>query len=333
VTQPAGATLQARTLAALEGSATLFEPAQRESLATWIGQESARVLPLWQERRAAGHARECHGDLHLANLLELDGAIAAFDCIEFDDDLRCIDVVEDAAFTQMDLAAHGLPALAARFLNAWLEATGEYEGVPGLRLCLVYRALVRATVQQLRAPASAEARRYAGQALAWSRCAAPRLVITHGLPGSGKTYASQQLLEAMGAIRIRSDVERKRLYGLDALANSQASGVAIYTPQAGRQTYARLFALARMLLAAGWPVVLDAAFLLRDERAQARELARELKAPFSILDCDATLEELRQRLRQRRGDASEADVAVLDKLRLVAEPLDEDERTTVLGAG
>ncbi|MDE2607642.1 MAG: AAA family ATPase [Burkholderiales bacterium] len=332
VTQPAGATLQARTLAALEGSAALFDPAEREVLSAWIVQESGRVVPLWRERRAAGHARECHGDLHLANLLELDGAIAAFDCIEFDDDLRCIDVVEDAAFTQMDLAAHGLPAFAARFMNAWLEATGEYEGVPGLRLCLVYRALVRATVHQLRAPGGAEARRYALEALAWSRSAAPRLVITHGLPGSGKTYASQQLLEATGAIRIRSDVERKRLYGLDALADSQASGVAIYTREAGRQTYGRLFTLARMLLAAGWPVVLDAAFLLRGERARARELARELKVPFSILDCDAPLEVLRQRLRLRRSDASEADVAVLEKLRLAAEPLDEEEQAAVLGA-
>ncbi|WP_309246613.1 bifunctional aminoglycoside phosphotransferase/ATP-binding protein [Ramlibacter montanisoli] len=166
------------------------------------------MTPLWQARRAAGHTRECHGDLHLANILELDGAIAAFDCIEFDDALRCIDVVEDVAFTQMDLAARATPALASRFLNAWLEHTGEYEGVAGLRLCLAYRALVRAMVENLRTRRSEAALAYAGQALAWRRRAAPRLVITHGLPGSGKTFASQRLLEHEGAIRIRSDVER-----------------------------------------------------------------------------------------------------------------------------
>lgn len=331
VLQPAGAGLRERALAALEGCAALLPAADRQALAGWLAAEAARVVPLWQARRAAGHARECHGDLHLANLLEVDGEVAAFDCIEFDDSLRCIDVVEDVAFTQMDLAARGHPALAARFINAWLERTGEYEGVPGLRLCLAYRALVRAAVEDLRAPGCEAGSRYAGQALAWSRRAAPRLVITHGLPGSGKTFASQRLLEAQGAIRLRSDVERKRLHGLDMLAASRAQGVEIYTADATGRTYQRLFSLARDALLAGWPVVLDAAFLKREERAQARALAEALHVPFAILACEAPPQVLRERLQARRGDASEADVAVLEKLAAVAEPLDAAERACVLG--
>jgi aminoglycoside phosphotransferase family enzyme/predicted kinase len=330
VTQPAtGAPLAQRALAALEGCAGLLAAGEATDLRAWITEQAALVTPLWQARRAAGHTRECHGDLHLANLLELDGAIAAFDCIEFDDALRCIDVVEDVAFTQMDLAARATPALACRFLNAWLEHTGEYEGVAGLRLCLVYRALVRAMVENLRTRRSEAALGYAGQALAWRRRAAPRLVITHGLPGSGKTFASQRMLEDQGAIRIRSDVERKRLFGLEALASSRGKGVEIYTADATGRTYQRLFALARIALRAGWPVILDAAFLKREERSAARALADAEGVPFAILACEAPQAVLQERLRSRRGDASEADLAVLAKLGALAEGLDDAERTFV----
>jgi len=328
----APASLGERALAVLAPCAPLEPPEEWDALAAWIRGEAAVVEPLWRARRAAGHARECHGDLHLGNLLELDGEIAAFDCVEFDPDLRCIDVVEDVAFTVMDLVAHGRPALAWRFLDAWLERTGEYEGVTGLRLCLVYRALVRATAHQLRAPGGAMARHYARLALAFSRGASAHLFITHGLPGSGKTHVSQQLLQEVGAIRIRSDVERKRLHGLPALADSRASGVAIYTPDATRRTYGRLFALAEPALRAGWPVVLDAAFLRRAERDQAHALAQSLRVPFSILECIAADDVMRQRLQLRRGDASEANVAVLEQLSAAAEPLAEEERRHVFNA-
>jgi aminoglycoside phosphotransferase family enzyme/predicted kinase len=330
VTQPAtGALLSQRALAALEGCPGLLADGETGELRTWIAEQAALVMPLWQARRAAGHTRECHGDLHLANILEDEGDIAAFDCIEFDDALRCIDVVEDVAFAQMDLAARATPALASRFINAWLEHTGEYEGVPGLRLCLAYRALVRAMVENLRARRSGAALLYAAQALAWSRRAAPRLVVTHGLPGSGKTFASQRMLEGEGAIRIRSDVERKRLFGLDALASSREQGVEIYTADATGRTYERLFALARVALRAGWPVILDAAFLRREERSAARALAHAEGVPFAILACEAPEDVLRERLRARRGDASEADLAVLAKLGGVAQALDDDERAFV----
>jgi uncharacterized protein len=326
VTGPAGSALLAgRARAALQGCTDLLPASERKALAAWIDAQEAVVAPLWQARRASGHARECHGDLHLANLLEIDGKVAAFDCIEFDDALRCIDVIEDVAFAQMDLAVRASSALSARFINAWLERIGDYEGVAGLRLSLVYRALVRAMAEHLRVTGGNAALRYAAEALAWSRCAAPHLVITHGLPGSGKTFASQQLLEREGAIRIRADVERKRLHGLDMLASSGAHGIEIYTGDATRRTYDRLFALACIALQAGWPVILDAAFLKRDERSAARALAAAEGVPFAILACEAPEDVLQDRLRSRQGDASEADLAVLEKLRAVAEALDAGE--------
>ncbi|MBC5783477.1 AAA family ATPase [Ramlibacter sp. USB13] len=329
VRDPAPATLSQRALAVLDACAALLSMEDGEALRACIGTEASVAEPLWQQRRASGHARDVHGDLHLANLLELGDEVLAFDCIEFDPGLRCIDVLEDAAFAAMDLAAHGLPALCWRFLNAWLEGTGEYDALPGLRLCLVYRALVRASAQHLREARSARALHYAAQALAWSRRTPARLVITHGLPGSGKTWASQRLLEREGAIRIRSDVERKRLHGLAALADSRASGLEIYGTEATQRTYERLFALASPILQAGWTVVLDAAFLRRAERNAARSLAQSLGVPFAILHCEAPAEVLRDRIAGRRGDASEADQAVLEKLLAQAEPLADDERPLV----
>ncbi|MGV3492845.1 MAG: AAA family ATPase [Ramlibacter sp.] len=329
-TEAPAAHLEQRAAAALAGAASLLASGERQALQEWIALQGAEVLPLWSQRRARGRARDGHGDLHLANLLELDGEPTAFDCIEFDADLRRIDVIEDAAFTLMDFAARGAAPLGWRFFNRWLEGTGDYEGLAGLRLCLVYRALVRASAEHLRKPLSAAATHYAREALAWSAPGHPRLAITHGLPGSGKTRASQRWLEREGALRIRSDVERKRLHGLPALANSRAAGVAIYTREATAATYARLFELARIALGAGFPVVLDAAFLRAEERAAARALAREARVPFGILHCEAALGELRRRLARRQGDASEADGAVLDQLAAGTAPLSEAERLEVL---
>ena len=293
-------------------------------LRRWLEEEARRLLPLWIERRAERRVRECHGDLHLANLIALDGDVMAFDGIEFDPALRWIDVVDDIAFTVMDLDAFGARGLAFRFLNAWLDALGDHGAVPALRFSVVYRALVRAQVAGLRGDARS-ARRYLATARRWIRPGRPQLAITHGLPGSGKTFESQRFLEREGAIRLRSDVERKRLFGLAALEDSRERGVDLYTPEAGERTYAHLLRTARTMLEAGHPVVLDAAFLRRGERDRARELARELRVPFAILECEAPIEVLRQRLRERRGDASEADESVLQKLRAVADPLSGPE--------
>ena len=332
-----GAALHAMALATLDGVAAQW-PQRRadiDVLRGWFAAQGDALAPLWAARRAARQVREGHGDLHLANIVQLDAGWFPFDAIEFDPALRFIDVVDDVAFTAMDLKAHGQPVAAARFVNAWVEASGDHAGLPLWRHALVYRALVRALVTGLRAPAPCRpsALDYLALALAEARAApAPALLITHGLPGSGKSHAALQLLGPTGALRLRSDVERKRLLGLAPLAATPPGGAA-YDSDTTRRTYARLAGLARTALSAGWPVVVDAAFLRRAERLEFAALAAELGCPFALLHCDAPMALLRERIvaRQARGDdPSEAGLAVLEQLAARAEPLDADEQRHAL---
>lgn len=316
-------------LAALEGARPLASDAAFSTLQTWLTAEADALAPLWTSRLADGHVRECHGDLHLANVVRLEDHVAAFDGIEFDPALRWIDVLDDAAFVVMDLAAHQRHDLCFRFLNAWLDRTGDHAGLPALRFAVVYRALVRAQVEHLRSAGSDAARRYLATARAWTQPGKAWLAIMHGLPGSGKTWVSQHLLEQEGAIRLRSDVERKRLHGLGMLEDSRARGLDLYKADTTARTYAQLFGLARAALQAGYPVILDAAFPRRIERDQAHALALDLGVPFSIVHCEAPLPVLRERLLARRGDASEANVEVLDRLRDAGDPLSGDEMAMV----
>lgn len=310
------------------------------ALRRWLAREHDALAPLWLARRRAGRVRECHGDLHLANALQLDAGSTAFDAIEFDPELRWIDVLDDIAFLAMDLMAHGLGPLASRWLDACLEINGDHDALPMLRHTLVSRALVRAQVGVLAAGQRIDARARPGPA-AYLRLAHrlafgadARLAITHGLPGSGKSHVSQALAEQAGAIRVRSDVERKRLFGLGALQSSRGRIAAgIYDAATTQRTYARLQALAHGALTAGWPVVVDAAFLRRAERNHFAELAASLALPFSIIDCRAPLALLRERLQRRQttgGNASEADLEVLERLRTSHEPLDVPELRTAL---
>lgn len=314
------------------------------TLRAWLHRELRTLLPVWEARRTEGRVRECHGDLHLANVLQLNDEATAFDGIEFNAELRWIDVLSDMAFLAMDLLAHGRRDLAFRFLNAYLEASGDYGGLQTLRFYMVYRALVRGVVAAIKqAEREVHLNRdpdmfgYLSLAIALSNDADPRLAITHGLPGSGKTFTSQALLETVGAIRIRSDIERKRLFGLSALdASVDRIPGGIYDSAATANTYTRLRALSQVALQAGWPVIVDAAFLRRDERAEFAALADSIHVPFSILDCQAPEPVLRERIERRQasgGDASEADVAVLERLLNADEPLDERECDIAIAVG
>jgi hypothetical protein len=311
--------------------------------------EFSACKPLFRQRAAAGCVRECHGDLHLGNIVVLKDLPTPFDCIEFSPALRWIDVISEIGFTVMDLLARGRPQLAWRLLNAYLESTGDYSGCGVLRFYLAYRAMVRAKIAAIRASqrGGAKARHelqdcrsyldLAHDCLARGR---PALIITHGLPGCGKSTFAQLALERLGAIRIRSDVERKRLFGLAALADSKAqTGADIYSNDATRRTYARLHVLARGLLAAGFTVIVDAAFVLHAERDDFRALAREMAAPFVIATLHTDAAVLAERLAQRntrRNDASEADISVMQKLLDVQEPLrdeEQDSRVTFINNG
>ena len=310
-------------------------------LQAWLKAQAVRLSPLWQQRHEQGWVRECHGDLHLHNAVVLPDTVTAFDCIEFEPALRWIDVQSDIAFLAMDLCAHGQPGLAWRFVNAWLDASGDHAGVPVLRFYMVYRALVRALVASLGSAAGAGhpppgARQHPSAAsyLALARQLAfqpppPFLLATHGLSGSGKSFVTQGLLEALAAVRLRSDVERKRLFGMAALQVSAALVPGgIYGRDATQRTYEKLGVLAAMLLRAGWPVIVDAACLRRSERDALRAVAAAAAVPFKLLDCQADTRTLRQRVQarlQRADDPSEADVAVLEHQLTINEPLAAEE--------
>lgn len=310
------------------------------TLAAWIRERVQALHMAWIARQQGGAVRECHGDLHMANVVLVDGELTAFDCIEFDPMMRRIDVMNDIAFLTMDLKAHGRPDLAFRFLDAWLQHSGDYAGLQVLGFYEVYRALVRAMAaglgpQAAPAPAGTSKPDYLACAaqLAQDSPGRARLLITHGFSGSGKSTIASQLLCAAGAVRIRSDVERKRLFGLGPLARSAERGLAIYGEETTRRTFEGLRACARNALRAGYPVIVDAAFLRGAERRSFQALADELHVPFAILDCRAGETVLRRRVAERSAsgtDASEASLEVLARQLAAHEPLEADERALAI---
>ena len=304
-------------------------------LQDWTERELEKHATTLRQRFDDGFVRDCHGDLHLGNLVRLPSGITTFDCIEFNPDLRNTDVFADVGFLAMDLTEKGHPELAAHFLNRYLEKSGDYEGIVLLDLYFVYRCLVRAKVAAIcsreregedeRAADIREARDYAAMARRQASKGAPVLVIMHGLSGSGKTWLSERLMASLPAIRIRSDIERKRLFGLEETAASGSGiGAGIYSPAASARTYERLFALARGLLNARHHVVLDAAFLAKEQRDAARDAAADLGVAAVFVCAEAPVDVLRTRVGERaaaKNEASEADLAVLDHQLQAATPV------------
>lgn len=316
-----------------------------ERLQSWTLETFKRLEPVFAERRRQGQVRECHGDLHLGNIALIDDQPVPFDCIEFSAALRWIDVMSEAAFLVMDLIDHGRGDLGYRFLDGYLAGTGDYAGVAVLRFYLVYRALVRAKIHDLRARQMGDdaheadrlrraADRYLALAEELAHETRPALILMHGFSGSGKSRIAAELATALGAIRIRSDVERKRLFGLGGADRSGSLlGAGIYGADAGKRTYARLAELARTILAAGYPVILDAAFLARGQRDMMYRLADKAGATLRIVDCCAPEGALRKRVSARAaagGDPSEATVAVLDRQIAAHDALRPDEQRRVV---
>jgi aminoglycoside phosphotransferase family enzyme/predicted kinase len=315
--------------------------AQLERLRKWTDEEFITRREDFAKRRRDGFIRECHGDMHLGNMVLLDDDVKVFDCIEFNEAFRWIDVMSEVAFVVMDLEDRNLVDLSRRFLNAYLEWTGDYGGLIVLPFYFVYRALVRALVDVIRAKQIGEStseqhkleeefQSYLDLAERWTRRPPPRLMITYGVTGSGKTTGTQALLESTGAIRVRSDVERKRLFGLRPNEPSKpAYGRRLYSRDATDRTYRRLSESATAAIRAGFSAIVDATFLTRRRRQRFRSLAEDLRVPFGILEFNADDVTLRQRIEQRlrRGrDASEATVGVLEDQLRAREPLDAAER-------
>jgi aminoglycoside phosphotransferase family enzyme/predicted kinase len=296
------------------------------ALESRISALHGELRPLMTERRQRGRVRECHGDLHCGNVVRWAGALTPFDGIEFEPALRFIDVINDIAFLTMDLAERGHLDLRRAVLQAWADTSGDWTGLSLLPYYEAYRALVRAKVAALRAlqletgsPARAAAvtdcRRYLDWAAARVAGRRPMLLITCGLSGSGKTWLARRLAAHLGALHLRSDVERKRLAGLAAHEDSRSPPDAgIYTLAFNEHTYGRLRECAAAALAAGELVIVDAAFLRSHERQSFLALARERSVPFAILHCHAPEAVLRDRVSARAASGSDASEAGLDVL-------------------
>ena len=299
---------------------------QLQRLSHQIAQQFRALNNQLLTRKAEGHVRECHGDLHLANITLFNGELRLFDCIEFNLQFRWIDTICDLAFLLMDLEANGQFRWAARCLNQYLELGGDYDGVKLLNFYKAYRAMVRAKVATLGPTVDLpEFRRYSALARQYANQPTPTLFLMHGVSGSGKSHLSEQLCERLGLIRVRSDVERKRLH---REMNYQGKSLALYGREMNTHTYNQLIHHSRSLLQAGYSVIVDATFIRRRARLSYVELAHQLKVPIRILSCGCDPEELERRLSERhaRGDdPSDATIEVMQDQLAHLQPLGEDE--------
>jgi predicted kinase len=265
-----------------------------------------------------GRVRECHGDLHCANIVRRGAQLQAFDCLEFDPALRWMDVAQEVATLLADLQARQQQALAAAFLGAYLAQSGDYQACRLLHLYQAHRSLVRAKVMALNAKnilkdhgdttdSQRRYQRHTDCARGFLAPHRPTLILMHGLSGSGKTWLAQRLAPRLAAVHLSSDRERMRL------ADSRPTQDK-YSPEARAQVYEHLANRATDTLAGGYTTVVDATFASREQRAQFQALAANLAVPACLVQCQAPPELLRARIDERlsaKNDLSEANVDVL----------------------
>ncbi len=316
-----------------------------EVLEKWTRYRYEALIDLLRQRKQSGFIRECHGDMHLGNIALIDGEVTIFDGIEFNAYIRWIDVISELAFLVMDLDDREVEDMAQRVLNRYLQDSGDYESLPLLRWYQVYRAMVRAKVTSIRASQAhltAKERdkllhlytSYIRLAQRYTVKTQPALVITHGVSGSGKSTLCQNIAAEPGVIWIRSDIERKRLYGLNSLARTRSdleSGV--YSIGASDRTYNRLLELARIIIQAGFKALVDATFLRASQRDHFRRLAENENVPFLILDIYASEMALQKRIQKRLDhglDPSEAGLEVLEYQLKTSENLSLQELQNTL---
>jgi aminoglycoside phosphotransferase family enzyme/predicted kinase len=316
-------------------------PAMGE-LIDWTHDSLHDLHEHFHQRQSRGHIRECHGDLHAHNIVRWQGRLTPFDCLEFDPNLRWIDVMNDVAFLVMDLVGHDRKDLAYEFLSRYVEQTGDYAGIRLLPFYAVYRALVRAMVDALRGEQEPTQRvelngRLHGRistALQFMHPKRPSLIIMHGPSGSGKSWLSERLVPLVAAVRLRSDLERKRLPVAEPAPGADSpTSPDLYSPARNRQTYARLLNCAESCLLGGVSVIVDAAFLNADDREHFRSLAERSGASFVILSCIADKAEMARRIASRthgNADPSEATIAVLVNQLEGFVPLRADELAHVI---
>jgi aminoglycoside phosphotransferase family enzyme/predicted kinase len=290
---------------------------------------------LFDERMQTDRIRECHGDLHLRNICYWNDRLWLFDCIEFNEPFRFVDVMFDIAYIVMDLEARQRSDLSNLFLNTYIEQTGDWDGLQVLPIYVSRQTYVRAKVTSflLNDPAVPEAEKQKASEtaalyyhLAWkcSQTQDGQLMIMSGLSGSGKTTVARQIARQLNAIHIRSDAVRKHLAGIPLM---QRGGDELYTPEMTQQTYDRLLELGIKLASQGYTVILDAKYDRQSLRKPVIAKAEAHHLPLQILHCDAPTDVLRDRLHHRTGDIADATADLLPKQHL--EPFTEAERPYV----
>lgn len=301
----------------------VIPPKEAEALGDSLRASLAQITPLLEARGRAGHVRRGHGDLHLRNVVLIEDRPVLFDALEFDPVVAAGDVLYDLAFLLMDLLARRLDRAANLVFNRYLVAASDDEhlaALAALPFFLSLRAAIRARVAldkrklvrgDERATAEVEAKEYAALARKLIAPPPPKLIAVGGLSGTGKTTIAAQLAPsewpAPGAVHLRSDIERKRLAGVDEFERLPAGA---YTTAASARVYARLAELARRTLAAGHSAVVDAVYARLEERTAIEAVAARAAVPFRGIWLELSLQERIARVGGRRGDASDADAAV-----------------------
>ena len=313
---------------------------QLEQLEIWATSTFERLAPLLLKRKKSGFVREAHGDMHMGNITLFKQRVTLFDCIEFNEDFRWIDVISDIAFLVMDFEAHDLPHYANRFLNMYLEQTGDYASLKLLSFYKAYRAVVRAKIALLSrlSPDISDVQKkefmrqyeqYINLAESYSALPNRFLLIMNGVSGTGKSTIALRLVDRLGPIRIRSDVERKRLYGIAPNDHpSPIEAALIYNENATKKTYNILTTLCAEILDSGLSVIIDATNLRQWQRDVIQTVANERGVPSCIAFCEASMSVI-QKWTQKRAmegvDASDADLNVVFKQIKTLEPLNEEE--------
>jgi uncharacterized protein len=274
---------------------------------------------LFTSRRDGGFIRECHGDLHLRNICLSDGKIRLFDCIEFNEPFRFVDTMYDVAFAVMDLEARGRKDLGNRFLNTYIEQTGDWEGLQVLPLYLSRQAYVRAKVtsfllddplipQADKDAAATTAGDYYRQSWEYTSPKTGKIIMLSGLSGAGKSTLGKKIAKETGGIHLRSDAVRKHLGGIPL---SEKGDDKLYSPAMTARTYLRLLEVGTTLAKQGYTVILDAKYDRVSLRQTVIDMAKSQNIPLEILHCTAPEAVLRDRLHHRQGDIADATADLL----------------------
>ncbi|OKH24731.1 AAA family ATPase [Chroogloeocystis siderophila] len=293
----------------------------------------AQRQQLFSDRIANDWIRECHGDLHLRNICLWHDKILLFDCIEFNEPFRFVDVMFDIAYAVMELEMLQRPNLGNAYLNTYIEQTGDWEGLQVLPLYLSRQSYVRAKVnsfllddpgvpETVKQEAAKTAAAYYKLAWEYTKPRQGKLILMSGLSGSGKSTVARQLARNTKAVHIRSDAVRKHLAGIPLL---ERGGDEVYTTEMTQKTYARLLDLGLMLATQGYTVILDAKYDRISLRHEAIASAQAQQLPLQIIHCTAPIEVLRDRLSSRTGDIADATIDLLETQQAAFEPFTTEE--------